>query len=275
MILDTPVYGSITLGTIVFILFILIAIEIVAKLLTLNLRRALADKVKKTELDAVLKGVHVAMLILGLLLIYPLVGGEVSGLLLAGGFAGIIIGFASQSVVANLVSGLFLIIERPVKIGEEIAVGDIQGYVEDIHFLSTIVRTYDGVYTRIPNEKVFTSPLVNYVANPVRRIEHDVGISYAGDASRAVQVIRAAMDRHPFILQSPEPDIFIKTLADSSVVVKVRLWTPSQVWYEVMQQSLIQIKQALDAEGIEIPFPQRVVWLRDQRDSADKERETA
>ncbi|MDD1676505.1 MAG: mechanosensitive ion channel family protein, partial [Methanomicrobiales archaeon] len=139
MILDTPIYGNITLWTILAIILILVAIEAVAKLLALNLKKALADKVKKSELDALLKGVHVAILFLGFLLIYPLVGGELSGLLVAGGFAGLIIGFASQSVVANLVSGLFLIIERPIKIGEEIGIGEVEGYVEDIHFLSTLV----------------------------------------------------------------------------------------------------------------------------------------
>jgi small-conductance mechanosensitive channel len=271
MILDTPVYGNITLWTILIIILILLTIEIAAKFLTLNLKRALADKVKKSELDALLKGVHVGILVLAFLLIYPLVGGELSGLLVAGGFAGLIIGFASQSVVANLVSGIFLIIERPVKIGEEIGIGEIRGYVEDIHFLSTIVRTYDGIYARIPNEKVFTSPIVNYVTNPARRIEHEVGIGYAGDAAQAVSIIRNVAERHPFILKSPPPDIFVKTLGDSSVVIKVRLWVPSQVWNETMQESLILIKQGLDAGGIEIPYPQRVIWLKDQRDGTGKE----
>ncbi|MDD1674260.1 MAG: mechanosensitive ion channel family protein [Methanomicrobiales archaeon] len=275
MILDTPVYGNITLWTILAIIIILFAIEIAAKLLTLNLKKALADKVKKSELDALLKGVHVAILFLGFLLIYPLVGGELSGLLVAGGFAGLIIGFASQSVVANLVSGLFLIIERPIKIGEEIGIGDVEGYVEDIHFLSTLVRTYDGIYARIPNEKVFTSPIVNYVTNPARRIEHEVGISYSDDAARAIALIRNVAEHHPFILVSPPPEIFVKTLGDSSVVIKIRYWVPSRVWYETMQESLSLIKKELEAGGIEIPFPQRVIWLKDQRKTTEMERETS
>jgi small-conductance mechanosensitive channel len=261
MILDTVIYGTITLWSVIFFTTVIILAVIVAKIVTLNLKKGLSDKVKKTDLDILLKVTYYTIVLLAVVIALPALDIELSGLLVAGGFAGLVVGFASQSVVSNLVSGLFLIIERPVKIGDEIGIGDIGGYVEDIRFLSTIVRKYDGVSARIPNEKVFTSNITNYVANAVRRVEYTVGISYDSDANRAIEGIRMVLNAHPFVLQRPDSEIFINALAESSIDIKVKFWVPSTRWYRMQSELLGAIRMQLEKDGVKIPFPQRTIWF--------------
>ena len=260
MILDTVVYGTITLGDLLYILVVFVAALIISKAITLNLKRALSPKVRKSELDVLLRVIYYSIIFLAVIFALPALDINLSGLLVAGGFAGLIIGFASQSVVSNVVSGLFLIVERPISIGDEIQIGTVQGTVEDIRFLSTVVRKYDGVYARVPNEQVFTSDIINFVANPARRIEYVVGISYSSDIETALRVINQLLDEYPLVLKRPLPDVYVDSLGDSSVNIKVRFWAPAMEWYDVQKEMLKEIKVALDRSGIEIPFPQRVVW---------------
>ncbi len=268
MILDAVVYGDITVGDVLYVAAIIVAALIVSRIITLNLRRALSPRLRKAELDILLRAIYYGILVLAVIVALPALNIELSGLLVAGGIVGLVIGFASQSVVGNLVSGIFLLVEHPIVIGDEIGIGDVQGTVEDIRFLSTIVRTYDGVNVRMPNEKVFTSNITNLVANPARRIEYTVGISYASDIQRAVQVIAGVLEEYPLVLKRPSPDVFVQKLGDSSVEIVVRFWAPTRVFFGVRKEMLQRIKLALDANGIEIPFPQRVVWFRNSPNPA-------
>jgi small-conductance mechanosensitive channel len=250
---------GITYGDLFWLIVILAVAIIIARVVTANMRRALEEKIPKNDLEILLKIIYFGILILGVMVALPNV--DLSGVLIAGGIVGLVIGFASQSVVANFISGLFLIIERPVKIGDNVNVGEISGNVDDIHILSTIVKTYDGVYVRIPNEKVFTSNITNYWSNPARRFEYVVGIRYADDAEKAIHIIRQQIWEHPFALKSPAPSVYVDELGDNGVNIMVRIWAPSHVWWDVRTHLLWKIKVALEAEGIEIPFPQRTLWF--------------
>ncbi len=243
-----------------FILIILIAM-IIAKIVKINVRRILKEKIPKATLNTIEKIVYYGIVSIGFLVALPYIGFSLSGLLVAGGIAGIVIGFASQTVVSNLISGLFLLIEKPIKIGDGISIGDVSGVVKDIRILSTTIRTWDGIYVRIPNEKVFSSNIYNYVAHVARRFEYKIGIRYSDDADKAIEIIKNLLDEHPLILKEPAPQIFVEELGDSSVNLSVRIWAPSNVWFSVKTEMLWKIKVTLEKNGIEIPFPQRVIWM--------------
>ena len=261
MILDTVVYGDVTLWNLLWVVIILGIATIVTQFIQWNLKKSLSDRLRKHELDILLKVVRYTIIIIAVFSVLPLLSLDLTGLIVAGGFAGLVIGFASQSVVSNMVSGIFLVIERPVKIGDQIAIESVEGYVEDIRFLSTIIRSYDGVYVRLPNEKVFTSIITNYVEDAARRIQYTIGISYRDDADRAVGIIREVTNANPYVLHNPAPQIFVESFGDSSVNITVYLWAPSDEWWTVRMQILGMIKVAFDAAGIEIPFPQRTLWF--------------
>ncbi len=264
-LLNAIVYGKVTVFDVLSFVFTVAVSIVVATVVKIRLKLYLSDKLPRDVLDVLLKAVYYSIILIAVVSVLPKIGVNLSGLFVAGGIAGLVIGFASQSVVSNLVSGIFIMFERPVKIGDQIEVDGVSGFVEDIHVMSTIMRTYDGIFVRIPNDKVFTSRIVNYVANVVRRFEYTVGISYADDAEKAIEIIKRVIDEEPFALKYPEPQVFVKQLGESSVDITVRVWAPVQVWYDVRMRLLWNIKKAIEEEGIEIPFPQRVIWFGSEK----------
>jgi small-conductance mechanosensitive channel len=272
MILNRPVYGDVTLFDIILAVIILFVATAIAKGLTAYLRRFLKERVAKGHLEIVVKIISYAIIIIAVLSILPIVGVKLSGLLVAGGIAGLAIGFASQSIIGNLISGIFLIIERPINIGNSVNVDGTAGIVEDIRIISTTIRTFDGLYVRVPNQKVFTANITNFVANIARRFEYVVGIRYSDDADKALEIIKGIIEEHPLALKNPAPQVFVDNLGDNSVNIIVRVWGPATEWYGIKTELLLKIKKAIEKEGIEIPFPQRVVWFANDLNAREVKR---
>ncbi|MFN3383550.1 MAG: mechanosensitive ion channel family protein [Archaeoglobaceae archaeon] len=268
-VVDLPLYGNVRVRDLVFVVTVIIIASVIAKFVAMSLRRSFADKMRKDQLELLVKASYALIIILAFVSVTPVLGVNLTGLLVAGGIVGVAIGFASQRVVSNFISGIFLLAERPIKIGDQIVVDNISGIVEDMSIMSTIVRTFDGLYVRIPNERVFSSNITNPVANVARRFEYVVQISYSDDAKKAIEVIRNVIEWHPFALKIPPPQVFVDSLGDSGVNVIVRIWAPSSVWFEVKMNLLWEIKVELEKNGIVIPFPQRVIWFgKGQRNEA-------
>ena len=196
-------------------------------------------------------------------------GIDLSGVFLAGGIAGIVIGFATQSLFSNLISGIFLHIDKPMKIGDPVLITgklpDVAGIVVEITTLSSRFRMFDGTYVRLPNSDVFLSEIRNYSGAAARRVEVSVGIAYKEDTAKVVGIIRKNLKETPLVLVEPEPDIYVDSLGDSAVNINVWCWVPFSVWFDMKKEITQHIKRELDANGIEIPFPQRVVYLKQDR----------
>ena len=209
------------------------------------------------------KLIYFGIIILSFLVFTSTTGVDFSGLLVAGGIFGIVIGFATQSVVSNLISGIFLMIEKPVKQGDKIEIpgSDVSGTLLDISTFSVRIRKFDGTIIRIPNESFFTSNIRSLSSTPVRRSEAMVGIAYKEDIDAAISVLEKAIRNSlPFVLILPKPEFRINELADSSINIEILVWHPRDDWDQVGPKLLKVAKNAFDAAGIEIPFPQRVVW---------------
>lgn len=261
-VLETPLgVGGITIESLLFFTLILVIGVLIARIVSINVRRALSERLPVNERELLTKLVYYGIVILAFLAALPQLNVDLSGLLVAGGIAGIVIGFASQSVISNLISGLFLMFERPIQIGDNINVSDVTGSVEDIRVLSTVIKTFDGIYIRIPNEKVFTSNITNYVHNVARRFEYLISIRYQDDADLAIRIAKDVIETHPFALRNPSPSVFVDNLGDNGVNLTVYIWAPARNWWEVRTDLLWKIKKALEENGIEIPFPQRTVWF--------------
>ncbi len=258
---DKIIFGSVSVFDIILVTCILFVSLIAARVITLYLKRSFKDKIERDHLEVIVKIIRYGILAVAVIWVFTLLGLNLSGLLVAGGVAGIVIGFASQSIVGNLISGIFLMIERPLKIGEAVSIGDTAGYVEEINIISTNIRKYDGLYVRIPNQDVFTSSITNLVAHVARRFEYVVGIRYSDDADHAIEIIKSLLADEPFILFEPEPSIFVDELGDNAVNIMVRPWAPVNEWWSMKMKLLWKIKTTLEDQGIEIAFPQRVVWF--------------
>ncbi|HOI59344.1 MAG: mechanosensitive ion channel family protein [Methanoculleus sp.] len=263
-IFEIPIgIGNITVENLLYFAVILIIGVTVARVVSTNVRRALLERLPKNERELLTKLVYYVIILWAFVIALPQLHFDLSGLLVAGGIAGLVIGFASQSVVSNLISGLFLMFEHPIKIGDNINVSDVSGSVEDVRVLSTVIKTYDGLYIRIPNETVFTSNITNYVHNAARRFEYQIGIRYEDDADAAIRIAKEVIATHPFALKSPAPSVFVDNLGDNSVNLTAYIWAPARNWWDVRTDLLWKIKQALEANGIEMPFPQRTLTFAD------------
>lgn len=263
--LDRIIYGDVTLLNIITAVLIFAGAVLLSKLFSLNIRRTLRERVAREHLELIVKISSYIIIIIAVLWALPQIGVEPSGLMVAGGIVGLAIGFASQRIVGNLISGLFLIMERPVKIGDNVDIDGVAGFVEDIRVISTTIQTYDGLYVRLPNETVFTSRITNFVSHASRRFEYRVGIRYSDDAEKAIRVIHDTLDQHPFVLVNPPAQAYVDDLADNSVDIVVRAWAPTTEWLAVKTELLWSIKCALEDAGLEIPFPQRVLWYGDKQ----------
>jgi small-conductance mechanosensitive channel len=264
MIFKKVLYGSVTVLDLMVVVIVLLIAFAIAKGLSVYLKRFLKEKVSKDHLEIIVRLVYYSVIVIAIISVLPTVGIKLSGLLVAGGIAGLAIGFASQSIIGNLISGIFLIIERPIKIGNSVNIDGTAGIVEDIRIMSTTLRTFDGLFVRIPNQKVFTSNITNFVAHIARRFEYVVGVRYSDDADKAIQIIKDLISDHPMTLLNPEPQIFVDSLGDNAVNIIVRIWAPVTEWFGVKKELLLKIKQTLEKDGIEIAFPQRVVWFADE-----------
>lgn len=269
MNLDTVIFGDVTLFELLVVILVLVLSALIGKVISLYIRRSLKDKVKKEHQRSIVRITYIMIIIFALFLILPILGIDPSGLVVAAGFLGLVIGLASQSVLGNLIAGIFLVIEKPMKIGDQVEVEGKMGYVEDVKIMSTIIRTYEGVYVRIPNEKVFTTNISNLVTHPARRLEYIVGIRYRDDADRAVAIIKDIIDDYPITLKNPEPSVYVRELGNSSVDIMVRFWVPSPEWYPVRRALLWKIKTTLEENDIKVPFPQREVWINNELSTRD------
>jgi small-conductance mechanosensitive channel len=214
------------------------------------------------------KALYYVIIAIALLSALGVSGINLSGLFLAGGIAGIVIGFAMQSLFSNLISGVFLQIDKPMKIGDPVLITgklpDVAGIVVEITTLSSRLRLFDGTYVRLPNSDVFLSEIRNYSSAAARRVEISVGIAYKEDVGKVMGIIRKSLTETPLVLVEPEPDVYVENLGESAVNINVWCWVPFSVWFDMRKQIIQQIKRELDSIGIEIPFPQRVVYLAKQ-----------
>ncbi len=177
------------------------------------------------------------------------------------GLFSVAIGFAAQTSVSNLISGLFLLFERPFSVGDVIEVNGQVGIVLSIGLLSTRMRTFDNVLLRVPNENILKTTVKTFTAYEIRRIDLEVGISYDDDIDHAKAVIRRFLDENPVFLMEPQPIIMVSSLGDSAVILKVMVWIKRTDILKAKDTLVGGIKKALDAAGITIPYPQRVVHI--------------
>jgi small conductance mechanosensitive channel len=177
------------------------------------------------------------------------------------GAAGLAIGLALQGSLSNFAAGVLIVGFRPFKSGDYVEIGGVAGSVDAIQIFQTILTTPDNKMVVVPNASVIGSPITNYSRHATRRIDHVIGVSYGADLKKTQEVIRKTLEADERILKDPGITVGVVALADSSVNFVVRPWVRTEQYWDVYFDTLQAIKEALDAEGIEIPFPQMDVHL--------------
>jgi len=178
----------------------------------------------------------------------------------AAGILTVAIGFASQTSASNMISGLFLLVEKPFEIGNFIEVEGRIGEVVAIDMLSVKLRTPDNLYVRIPNETLIKTLVINRSRFPIRRLDLTVGIAYAEDVSRVENILLDLARQNPFSLEEPKAFVLVTGFGPSSVDLQFSFWLPADKVLEGRSQMMVDIKRTLDEHGIEIPFPHTSVY---------------
>ena len=175
------------------------------------------------------------------------------------GAAGLAVGLALQGTLANFAAGVLILILRPFKIGDFIEGAGVVGTVKEIELFTTVVATADNIKILVPNGKLFGDVIKNISGYDLRRIDLAVGIGYASPIGKAVEILGILIKEDARILPDPPPQIAVSELGDSSVNLVFRPWVKKEDYWDVRFDLIRKVKEAFDRNGIEIPFPQRVV----------------
>lgn len=188
------------------------------------------------------------------------IGVDLRTILGAAGIVGIAIGFASQTSVSNIISGLFLLSEKPFAVGDLIRVGDKMGVILSIDLMSIKIRTMDNLFIRLPNEKVLNTEVVNITRFPIRRLDFTVRVTHKEDVARIRNLLAEIARETPHALREPEPLVLFQNFTELGMEFLLGVWF-LKTDFVVLKNSLAQaIKERFDAEGVEIPVPHRALY---------------
>jgi small-conductance mechanosensitive channel len=186
-------------------------------------------------------------------------GLDLGVLLGAAGVLTVAAGFAAQTSAANLISGLFLMSERPFVVGEVIEVGGTTGEVLSVDLLSVKLRTFDNLYVRVPNETLVKAQIKNLTRHPIRRYDMQVSVGYDAKMPKVREVLMDVAKRNPLALREPRPIIIFQGFGESGVNLQFSVWTARDNYIDLRNALAEEVKEAFEREGIEIPFPHRVM----------------
>ena len=258
--------NHLTLWTIIYFLFL----AFILLYFTKKLKNWIVHKLlKKSKIDigvrlAVGTIIRYLILTLGFIIVIQTVGIDLSTLTILFGALGVGIGFGLQNITNNFVSGIIILFERPIKVGDRIELEDIEGDVIKISLRSTTIVTNDNISVIVPNSKFISSTIINWSHNDRNvRFNIPVGVSYGSDPEKVKSLLLEVAEGENTVLKNPLPDVIFNEFADSSLNFSLRVWTQKHITTpQVLKSKLyFQIFKVFKENGIEIPFPQRDVHL--------------
>ncbi len=244
-------------GWIVFVLTL--AVGVILSVVVKRIFRPLNHKLPRQV------GVLLEKCLLTLLWVFVIVhalralGVDLISVLGAAGVAGIAIGFAAQTVLSNLISGIFIMSERSIRLGDYISTGGISGTVESVNLLSVTLRQADNATVRVPCESLVKSPVINITGAALRRCDFDLGVDYTSDLEQVKQVILKVIEEQPLLATEPAPVVQFIGFGDSSLNLHIGAWCKTDDYHQARFAFGKAILQAFAREGINIPFPVRTI----------------
>lgn len=221
-------------------------------------------KLKEGVPYAVSTVLHYLLLLGGFTLAVLSLGLDLTKFTILAGAFGVGLGFGLQNIVQNFVSGIILLFERPVKVGDIIERGQETGELRRIGLRASVVGTPEGAEIIVPNAALISEEVTNWTpAENLRRLELNLGVAYGSDPEEVMEVIKDAAKEHPEIAQEPEPLALFTGLGDSSLNFQLRIWADNEsTWWITRSDIYVSIYKALTEAGIEMPFPQRDLHVR-------------
>jgi len=252
-------------------IFLLIALLIAVFWISSRTKHFLFNRLlTKSGLDralqyAISQIVSNVVLIVGIIIVLENTGIHLGALAVFAGAVGVGVGFGLQNITSNFISGLVILAERPITIGDRIEVAGIAGQVQQIRARSTVILTNDNIAMIVPNTKFIDSPVTNWTyGDPRVRFRVPVGVAYGSDVNKVREVLIAAAREHPATLSEPEPNAYLEKFGESSIDFELVAWSQEMSYRPRRFKSDLNflIDKHLRAAGIEIPRPQRDLHIR-------------
>ncbi len=252
---------------IVYALVALIIGWIIVSFITKIIKKALHKAIQDIALANFLTSIiGVILKVLLFIVVASIVGIDTTSFAAIIGAAGLAIGLALQGSLSNFAGGVLIILLKPYRIGEFIEAKGMTGTVKSIQIFYTLLNTVDNKLIIIPNGELSNSPITNYSREPIRRVDITIGISYGDDIKTAKDIMSKTANAHPLVLKEGEaptnPVVVVTSLGDSSVNIAVRSWAKTPDYWTVHNDLIEELKYKMDEADIEIPFPQRTVWMK-------------
>jgi small conductance mechanosensitive channel len=239
----------------------------IGNLIVKAVANSVAKVLQKKKMDrAVVEFIHglVRYLLFVIVLIAALgrLGVQTASVVAVIGAAGLAVGLALQGSLSNFAAGVLIVAFRPFKSGDYVEIGGVAGSVDSIQIFQTVLTTPDNKMVVVPNGSVIGSPITNYSRHDTRRIDLMIGVSYGADLQKTKELLAKICESDERVLKEPGVQVGVHTLADSSVNFVVRPWVSTAEYWNVYFDLMQAIKEGLDKEGIEIPFPQMDVHMQ-------------
>lgn len=244
---------------VIFIAGLYIA-SLVSKLVDRALKRRQVGAEGRRVVTQITRG---ALIVLVVITALEQVNFDLTAFIAGLGVVGFTIGFALKDISENFVAGLLLLLQRPFELGDVVKIDDFRGRITDVNLRATEMVTMDGHNVLLPNSLVFTSPIYNYSRSPLARIAIDVGVGYDSDLEEVRETALEAISALPDVLDDPEPYVVFHTFGDSSINLTLFFWIDNRETRQFQASDLAVpvIKTAFERQGIDIPFPIRIVYL--------------
>ncbi|GGI28707.1 mechanosensitive ion channel family protein [Pedobacter mendelii] len=245
--------------------FILVVGFFIAKYIRKFIHKMIKRVIHNETLDSLFSSL-IYIFLLGIIIFIALsvlqLDKAVTSILAGAGILGLALAFAFQDIAANFMSGIFLSIRKPLKLGDVVKIKEYMGTVEEINLRDTVIKTYQGQMVIMPNKDVFQNPIENYTLLGKRRVDLVVGVSYGDDLDKVKLITLEAVKDIPGLAEDESITMFYTDFADSSINYVIRLWiniSEKVNFLEVKSQAIMKIKKAYDANDIMIPFPIRTM----------------
>lgn len=236
------------------VIAILFVMWIIYRIILRRVKKIPEKRISPQRSMIITKIINYAFFIIVAMYILSLFGLKLSAIWGAMGIGGVVLAFAAQTSVSNVISGIFVLAEKTLKVGDLITIGDETGIVDDIGLLSIKIHTLDNQMVRIPNSAIINSNLKNTSFFPKRRMTIACSVSYETDLSRALETLKKAPEYCPSVLKDPSPAVWVESLGASGVNLTLAIWFDAANFLDAKNQAFIAIKRVFDEAKIEIPY---------------------
>lgn len=251
-----------------FILIFIIGFLLI-RVLRFIIRKILTRTMNKQTLMLVNKFITYSGYAVLIIILMAEAGIELTAILGAAGILGLAIGVASQKSLGNIISGLFLVAEKSFEIGDVVKVGDKVGVVYSVDFLAIMLKTFDNLLIRIPNETLISAEITNITRFPIRRLDLFISVSYQDNLKKVMKLLGEIAHENTLCLDEPNPFILLKEFCDSGISIQFGIWFEKANYVEVRNSVVLEIKERFEKEGITIPYPHVTLYYGENKGSMD------